>query len=538
MNRHRHTDSFTERPGQVSLPLLVGLTSIVAIVLLVFFALRLRPDAQRTSERASLRVYCAAGIAKPVEELINDFNSQMGSQIEIVRTGGSGELAGQVNTEYQAGVQRGADLVVLADDLLLEKGQNDQCLKEVFPLAVQKPVIAVAANSPLQIDSLTDLINQPDIAYGLTSERAAVGKLARAIARRDELLSSLEANRKTDAENVMTLAQALVTGSLDAAIIWDTTVNQLNQVNDKPVLKIAAYLDPLDTFQSRVGAGVTSTTEQPTLAIQLARFMTGPKTGNPTFEKYGFSPQAGDPWEEIPEIHLYFGSMFTPVLEEKVRRFSERQGVNIYSRWEGCGKLVASIQSIEDPELFPDAFLACDFRFLEQVQKHFQTPVTISSNEIVMAIQTSSATGIQTPTDLIKGDLRIGICEPEQSALGLLTQQLLSKPPYEGLYPKIKNHSAVTVDVGPTLVSQLMAGGLDVALVYRSNVMADPKSMQQITILPIPGATESKAIQPWAISKTTQNPQLMQRLFEMIVDSDTISGFEKAGFQVEAPSID
>jgi len=62
--------------------------------------------------------------------------------------------------------------------------------------------------------------------------------------------------------------------------------------------------------------------------------------------------------------------------------------------------------------------------------------------------------------------------------------------------------------------------------------------MQQITILPIPGAAESKAIQPWAISKTTQNPQLMQRLLEMIVDSDTISGFEKAGFQVEAPSID
>jgi ABC-type molybdate transport system substrate-binding protein len=83
-----------------------------------------------------------------------------------------------------------------------------------------------------------------------------------------------------------------------------------------------------------------------------------------------------------------------------------------------------------------------------------------------------------------------------------------------------------------------MAGGLDAAFVYRSNVMADPQSMQHIEIIPISRSENSKAIQPWAISKTTKNPQLMQRLLEMIISSDTISGFEKAGFRVEAPLTD
>ena len=305
----------TPRQGRASPALMIGLVSLVAIVLLMILALRLRPDARRTSsDNVNIRVYCAAGVARPVEQLVKDFNTLMGSSIEIVRTGGSGELAGQLATEFHSGVERGADVVVLADDLLLENGRNEKCIQEIFPAAVQKPVIAIAADSDLEIDNLADLVDRPDIAYGLTSERAAIGKLAREVAERDDLLEPLQANRKTDAENVMTLAQALVTGNLDAAILWDTTVNQLNQASEKPLLKVAAYVDPLNEFTGNVGLGIVSTTQHPALAIQFARYATAPETGNPAFRRYGFSPQQGDHWEEVPEIHLFIGSMFTPVL--------------------------------------------------------------------------------------------------------------------------------------------------------------------------------------------------------------------------------
>ena len=83
-----------------------------------------------------------------------------------------------------------------------------------------------------------------------------------------------------------------------------------------------------------------------------------------------------------------------------------------------------------------------------------------------------------------------------------------------------------------------MAGGLDAAFVYRSNVMADPQAMQQIEIIPLSPSAYSRAVQPWAISKRTKNRQLMQRLLEMIVHSDTINRFEQAGFQVEIPEKD
>ena len=120
--------------GQTSVALIIGLASLIAIILLMFMALRLRPDARRTSsDNVNIRVYCAAGIARPVEQLVNDFNNLMGSNVEIVRTGGSGELAGQVATEFHSGVERGADVVILADDLLLENGQKEKYIREIFP---------------------------------------------------------------------------------------------------------------------------------------------------------------------------------------------------------------------------------------------------------------------------------------------------------------------------------------------------------------------------------------------------------------------
>ena len=123
MNYSRPT--WLGKRGQTSVALIIGLASLIAIILLMFMALRLRPDARRTSsDNVNIRVYCAAGIARPVEQLVNDFNNLMGSNVEIVRTGGSGELAGQVATEFHSGVERGADVVILADDLLLENGQK------------------------------------------------------------------------------------------------------------------------------------------------------------------------------------------------------------------------------------------------------------------------------------------------------------------------------------------------------------------------------------------------------------------------------
>ncbi|MEM7457556.1 MAG: substrate-binding domain-containing protein [Planctomycetota bacterium] len=515
--------------------LMAFLGSAIVIAALIFSALLLRPDARRDSASGEVvRVYCASGIAKPVEEVIAAYNEQFGTRIEIVRTGGSGELAGQIRTEFESGVRDGADIYVTADDLLLENAHQNGVIAERFPLAEQKPVIAVAADSGLEFATLKELVESPDTRFGVASSRAAVGKLARSIAGRDGVLSSLESQKATDGENVMTLAQALVAGSLDAAVIWDTTVAQLNSAGPEDVLKIACPADSLDEYKSNIAVGVVATTSHPTACLRFARFLTAPEKARASFENYGFSFLPGDIWEEIPEIHLFSGSMFTPVLEEAVREFASREGVNIYPRWEGCGKLVATMQSTEDADMFPDGYLACDMIFLEQVEEHFEPCQILSTNRIVLAVRQDVGHSINQPSDLLSGELRVGLCDPELSALGNLTRKLLSESPYDGLYAEIKDSSAVTVDVGPTLISQLSAGGLDAAFVYRSNVLADDEAAENIRMIELDSsASHSVATQPWAVSRSTANPQLMNRFFDWITRPALDQQFDQFGFERE-----
>lgn len=531
------------RWGKVSGVLIAFISSGLLILILLMFAIQLRPDALFEASRQTVRIYCAAGIAKPVEDIVNAYNAQYGTDVEIVRTGGSGELAGQVTTEYETELSGGADIYITADDRLLDKAYNSGVIAERFPVAEQRPVIAVPVSSELPLGGLSEMLSNEEVKFGIASERAAVGKLVRKVASDLQLLDQLEQRKATDAENVMTLAQALVAGSLDAAVIWDTTVNQLNQVGSEPVLKIAALVDASDQTKSEIALGVVSTTPSPTASLQFARFLTANQTGRPAFENYGFSFLPGDDWEQVPEIHLYCGSMFTPVIETAIREFATREGINLYPRWEGCGKLVAAMQSIQDEDLFPDAYLACDESFLVQVQGFFYDPIEFSQNEIVLAVAKSAPSTVQSPLALANSDLRVGICDPEFSALGFLTREILSRNweatakqadgsrGEENLYQVIERQAVVKADVGPTLISQLVAGGLDAAFVYRSNLASDPKTLQAVNVYPVAGdQTAGIATQPWAISKSSRNPALMQRLYEWLDRAEIKSNLKENGF--------
>ncbi|MDA7870701.1 substrate-binding domain-containing protein [Mariniblastus sp.] len=541
-SRFRESE-LTSRFGRVSGVLIAFVSSGLLLVILLVLAIQLRPDAMRDASRQTVRIYCAAGIAKPVEDIVNAYNAQYGTDVEIVRTGGSGELAGQITMEFETGLIGGADIYITADDRLLDKAYQAGVIAERFSVAEQRPVIAVPISNEIPMGGLSEMLSNPEVKFGIASEQAAVGKLVRGVASDLKVLDKLEERKATDAENVMTLAQALVAGSLDAAVIWDTTVSQLNQTGPEPVLKISALVDASDQTRSEIALGIVSTTRSPTASLQFARYLTANQTGQPSFENYGFSFLAGDDWEQVPEIHLYCGSMFTPVIESAIREFAIREGVNLYPRWEGCGKLVAAMRSIDDENLFPDAYLACDESFLRQVQEYFNDPVRLSRNEIVLAVSKTVPSNVESPLALANSNLRIGICDPEFSALGFLTRELLSEysgpagnpsnvlSEKESLYQTIERQAAVKADVGPTLISQLVAGGLDAAFVYRSNLAADPKTLQAVNVYSISNdKTVGVATQPWAISKSTRNPALMQRLYDWLDRAEIRDQFKKNGF--------
>lgn len=287
------------RKGAVSPWLLMFVASMVALLLLGWSALNLRPESRKAvPAEQPLRVYCAAGVAQPVRDVIGRYLQEpFGRPVELVRIGGSGELLGQIKIEDESGTVGGGEIFVTADAQLLQIAHQHGLVAEVFSLAKQIPVIAVGSESSLAFKDLPDLLARDDLKFAIASKCAAVGKLVREIALREGLLDQLEARKATECENVMTLAQALASGSLDAAVIWDTTVVQVNRSRQDqgqdPILRISCPADGSGESGSDIAAGVVASTERPAACLKFLRYLTAPEKGRPEFEKYGFSFMSG-----------------------------------------------------------------------------------------------------------------------------------------------------------------------------------------------------------------------------------------------------
>lgn len=281
----------TRSCGLISNLLLTAIASIVAIGVLGYMAISIRPDATiDVSSAKTVRVYCAAGAAQPLEQLAQTFNKQSSYEVQITRIGGSGELAGQVKMEFENEVLHGAHLLVSNDEHVLKQPTLEGICDQRFVLAIQRPVIAVSTDCRLDMRGLETMLQDKDIKYGIASKRAAIGSLARKIAESHGVLADLEQRKSLDAENVMVLAQALVTGSLDAAVIWNTTVKQINQQSNSTILKIAGPADAADQTTSNVTACVVANQANQAFpgVKYFVEFLVDQKNSKRVFESFGF----------------------------------------------------------------------------------------------------------------------------------------------------------------------------------------------------------------------------------------------------------
>ena len=163
--------------------LLVGwllVLSLGALLGLGYGITLLRPEFRRTGD-GELNVYCAAGLALPVEvALQNCPPTDAEGSLTIARLGGSGALFGQIQAEYIAKVCRGADLFVSADADLIAAGYRLGIFEAPLPLASEYAVIVVRANVDVPFHDLRSLIGSSSHwRIGIASEQAAIGRLTR-----------------------------------------------------------------------------------------------------------------------------------------------------------------------------------------------------------------------------------------------------------------------------------------------------------------------------------------------------------------------
>jgi molybdenum ABC transporter molybdate-binding protein len=506
---------------------LVLASAALAVALIAMLALW---QPQRGGNAKRLKMHCAAGIIVPVEKIAREYEQEYGVKVEI-QYGGSGELLNQIEINKFDD----ADLYLAADDFYTDLAQEKGLAAEVLPVAHQRPVIAVAKDNPKNITKLADLLRDDVRVVIGNPDGPAIGRTTKTLLENVPVgdsnfwvkLEQAVTNRGVFKPTVNDVARDIRVGSLDAGIVWDSTV-AMPKFRDH-LMSIPA--DELDAGEpSLVSVSILTSSQQPTSALKFARYVTARDRGLPHFKEFGFLPIDGDVWAERPQLNFFCGAVNRRAVESVIDKFPAREGVEVNASYNGCGFLTAQMSEIKDQNTdlgFPDVYMACDVYYLENVKEWFHEPEFVSDVEIVIAVPKGSQKVTQLE-DLVKPDVRVAVGEPNQCTIGALTRRLLQR---EGLYEKLMAKEEGTSEVvvvmkgsSAHLVPDVVTGNVDAALAYITDVLANEDDVDIIRI----DSPDNMAIQPFTIAQTSKFKHLGQRLFDQIRKSP--EAFEDVGF--------
>ncbi|MBX7167730.1 MAG: substrate-binding domain-containing protein [Pirellulales bacterium] len=467
-----------------------------------------QPPAGATAAQ-TLQVFCAAGLRAPIEQAIAAFEQEVGTQVDV-QFGGSNSLLASIE------LARKGDLYIAADDIYLQQGRERGLVAEMLPLAMQQAVLAVPKGNPKSVRWSESLLDE-SLRLGLASEAAAIGLTSRRILEQAGIWEQVQPRVVAFKPTVTDVANDLKLGVIDAAILWDANAAAYPEFE---TIQIESPANP----PQPISLGVLTCSQDATAALRLARYLAARDRGLTHFRACKYQTVEGDPWDVRPELTLYSGGVLRPAVEETVAEFAAREGVTVNTVYNGCGILVAQMKAGDHP----DAYLACDSSFMRTVGDRFGQIHDVSRTDMVIAVPRGNPDKIAGVQDLTRKELKLGMCNPEQSALGALSKRLLeSVGLWEQVYPQVRSQTP-TADL---LVTQLRTGHLDAAIVFAANVKRSEQQLEAIQI----DAENRSATQPVALARDSHFPQLGSRLIAAILSASSRRRFLENGFEWLGP---
>ena len=225
-------------------------------------------------------VYAGAGLKRPMAELAKDFEAETAHQIDI-NYGGAGHLFGMMAMGHQCDVFiPGARRYV---DIAVEKGWIRA--EKITPLVKHEPAIAVPHDNPGKIQNLYDLA-EADIKLALGDPRAcAIGNLSVKILKKNGIYEAAMDQTRVYGPTVNQLLLYVITGKVDAAIIWADLGRWPESSGDVRLIKISASQNII----RHIPVAVTVKGEHNFSAEAFAAYL-GSSKGLNIWRKWGFDP--------------------------------------------------------------------------------------------------------------------------------------------------------------------------------------------------------------------------------------------------------
>ena len=465
------------------------------------------------NSNSPLVLYCAAGMRPPVTKILDAYQAEYNVAVEV-EYAGSGALLSQIRAANQG------DLYLAASETYVQQAHDLELIDEHAPLAKQRAVIVVRKDNPVtsDVDSLETLLSSDARITLANPDVAAVGRTTRSLLP-PEKWTALWEKKLGSVDTVNLVANHVTTKIADAGIVWDTTAGQYDALR---VIRVPE----LDAKAKQISVSVLRCSKQPTAALRLMRYMTARDRGLKWFGEFAPDVAQGDKWEQTPELLVFAGGLNRPAIEGIIDEFEKREGVSVTDSYNGCGALVGQMKGGSRPDLY----FACDVTFMEAVQDLFPESFEVSGTDMVIITRKDlKGPPVKSLDDLTRDGLRVGFCSPVQSALGALTKQLLERQQlWDRVQPNIRDEPP-TADV---LLSKVIAGGLDAAIVYRANTT---RQAEKLSIVDIDDPS-AHAIQPIAVATASDHRQLAERLMARIRSKEAAERFKQLGFELREPA--
>lgn len=465
-----------------------------------------------------LAVACAASSRAVMEAIMADYRMETGRRV-VAQYGPSQTLLAALE------VARAADLYLPADDRFLDAARARGLVGAPYPLAVMRPLIAVRRGNPRGIETLDDLL-EPGVRLALANpDTAAIGAVVRTVLEPAGRWQPLVDRATVITTTVIEAATAVKLGSVDAAIVYDAVLHDLdalegvrvNDFADVTSLVGVAVVEPRGGPEA-IGTAVSTRTAA---AHRFARFCAASDRGLARYREHGFAPVCGDAWDPDPEVLLYAGSMLRPAIERTVAGFEAREGVRVTRVYDDCGVLVAQMRAGR----VPDAYFACDTEFMTRVEDLFPVSRVVSRNELVILVAKGNPHGIAGLANLATPGLRVGIGHEKQCAMGWLTQRTFAEA---GLRTDVMENVVVQATTGDMLVNRMRSGSLDAAVVSLSNAAGSGDVLDAVRIDGLPCSVAS---QPYGVAAGSSHRDLAVRLLASIETAESRRIFEAEGFR-------
>lgn len=483
-------------------------------------------------DKTPLVVYCAAGLKAPVEEAARDYEKEYGVPVQL-HFGGSETLLSNVQVTGRG------DLYIPADVSYIDMATAKGLVEEKIPLARMGIVVAVRKGNPKKISSLADLLRKDVTLIQANPEGAAVAKLTRDVLGKLNKWEALKEKTRALKGTVTEVATDVQLGKADAGFVWDVTVAQFGKHLD------AVKLPELQNVHSSVTLGVLRSCHNPSSALRFARYLAARDRGLKVFADHHFVPVPdGDLWSGgEPTITLYIGAMLRPAVADTIAAFAQREGIpeeNIRIVYNGCGVLVAQMKAGQRP----DAFFACDARFLDdqlkaeepqgdKIRDLFLDASEVSGNRLAILVPKGNPKKIRSLHDLARPGMRIGVGDEHKCAMGILTEEALNR-----IWDPRKKKSVETNNIkvrsgsGDILVSQFLSAPnkLDAVVAYVTNAR---QAEDRIDLVPI-DLDCNRATQPIAPGMNSNHKYLVGRLIQAIKSDESRERFKESGFEWKA----